>query len=194
MSKGKNLTLSMLLAGWISLTAVPGSIIICSPLLIDWKHILVQSPSPISFVKVIAWLNKECGDQVNLLPGFDSTIFLWPCSCVFCHYVFELCLFCFVEECLALSSFGWIVYGFLCFVYLRLRFILYMAFCQSKILCSSCTPPARLWCLNNIRIFPKKNVKREKVEKLVSRISIFSKKRSRWIWTKLLHGWCWECY
>jgi hypothetical protein len=58
-------------------------------------HILVQSPTLIFFVKVIVWqitwLNKECRDQVILLPGFDYIFFfLWPCSCVFSHYVFEL--------------------------------------------------------------------------------------------------------
>jgi len=33
-----------------------------------------------------------------------------------------------------------------------------MAFCHSKIWCSFCTTPARLWRLNNIHIFQKKNI------------------------------------
>jgi hypothetical protein len=41
--------------------------------------------------------------------------------------------------------------------YLRLRFILFMAFCHIKILCSFCTNLARLWRLNDIRIFKKKD-------------------------------------
>ena len=55
-------------------------------LLIGWKHILVQSPSPISSVKVIAWqiawLNKECRDQVILLLGFDYTFFFYGLALV----------------------------------------------------------------------------------------------------------------
>jgi hypothetical protein len=110
----------MLLARCISLTPVPRSITIFSLMSIDWMHFLAQSPSPISFVKVIAWqiawLNKECGDQVNLLPDFDSTInivALLICLLLLCCWVY----FCsvFVEECLAMSSFGWIFSGFLCF-------------------------------------------------------------------------------
>jgi len=115
----------MLLAGWISLTTVPRSIIICSPLLIGWKHILVQSPSPISFVKEIAWqiawLNKECRDQVILLPGFDYIFFLWPCSCVFSHYVFELFSFLF---CRGLFSFDLIRMAIL-----RFSLLLFFLYC-----------------------------------------------------------------
>jgi hypothetical protein len=40
-----------------------------------------------SFVRVITWqitwLNKECGDQVNLLSGFESSISPMGSSCVF---------------------------------------------------------------------------------------------------------------
>ena len=74
-------------------------------------HILAQSPTPISFMKVItwqiAWLNKESGDQVILLPGFESPTILWLCLCVFYYYAFEirLCLFCSIKESLAMSSF-----------------------------------------------------------------------------------------
>jgi len=89
------------------------SIIICSPLLIGWKHILVQSPSPISSVKVIAWqtawLNKECRDQVILLPGFDYTFFFYGLALLSSPTMtLSNFRFCFVEDCLALSSFGWL--------------------------------------------------------------------------------------
>ena len=104
------------------------SIIICSSLLIGWKHILVQLPSPISSVKVIAWqtawLNKECRDQVILLPGFDYTFFffsLWPCSCVFSHYDFELFSFLF---CRGLFSFELIRMAIL-----RFSLLLFFLYC-----------------------------------------------------------------
>ena len=50
-------------------------------------HTLAQSPTLMSFVRVITWqitwLNKEYGDQVNLLPGFESSISPVGSSCVF---------------------------------------------------------------------------------------------------------------
>jgi len=47
---------------------------------------------------------------------------------------------------------------FFTFIFLILRFILFMIFCHSKILCSFCTTPARIWRLNNIHIFQKKSL------------------------------------
>ena len=157
----------MLLVGWISPTAVPGNIIICSPLLIDWRHILGQSPFPISFVKVIAWqiawLNKVCVDQVNLLSGFDSTIIyvaLPLCLLPSCLWVI------FVLYCRGMFSFEPIQMDFKWFstlLFLLVRILSYVWFFlyHSKISCSFCTSLARLWCLIIYTSFKKKTMTSE---------------------------------
>jgi len=68
----------------------------------------------------------------------------------------SLFVFCFVEECLAMSSFGWIFSGFLCFYLSYTVFYLFYGLFHMKILCSFCTNLARLWRLNDINIFQKK--------------------------------------
>lgn len=81
---------------------------------------------------------------MNLLPGFESTIFLWACYCFFSHYVFEYFLFCFVEECLVSAHLDGFCMVFFALVYLKLRFILNMTLCHIKILRSFCSIPVRL--------------------------------------------------
>jgi hypothetical protein len=111
--KAKWLITRSLKRNWFPLRVIDINLPISSVKVIGWKHILIQSPSPISSVKVIAWeiawLNKECRDQVILLPGFDYTFFsmaLLLCLLPLCLWV--IFVFCFVEDCLASSSFGWL--------------------------------------------------------------------------------------
>ena len=153
----------MSLAGCIILTTDNGCITSFSPLLTDWMHTLAQSPTLMSFVRVITWqitwLNKECGDQVNLLPGFESSIShvdLLVCFMLLCLWEYDW-LIC-ERKASVRRSFWWllvVLLGFIAFIALTVQgYMLFFGYfclslslvwvvflvliCHNMILCGSC--------------------------------------------------------